>query len=492
MNQTPLPFKTMLIVCIVIFSEPMMFPFVYFMVKDFNMAEEKDIGFYVGFIAASFSFAQFLTSMLWGAMSDRFGRRPILLIGLMGNTITMLLFGVSKSLFWAISCRLACGCLNGNVGVAKSVLGEITDQTNNVRAFSFLGLVWGPVIGGFLANPTDSFPSLFGGCDFLRLYPYFLPCFFGALVSFVGLIVGYYHLPETAKHLLPYLPVPGEDSQASMVEEEVYIDHVEQTTSTTTPFQPHNILTRSQQSSSANMKCIPTRQSTALEIWDTRTLSIIEEEELNIIDQDDSMGSDSIACIISYGLLAFQNIIFDEVFSLWAVAPIGDGLKFSSNDIGMVLSIMGGLTLIYQMVIYPKLGQIMSIITIHRLCLPLYTVVWGSLPFLTMWVSSPQVNGKVLWLLLIALMGLRTFANVSCFTSINVLISQSAKPGQLGPAIGGILWSWSIQNGWEFPLNGSFVFTLLVLISSITFLQSLTLPQLNPSSDPNNQVELLH
>jgi hypothetical protein len=69
-TPTPLPKKIIFVLSIVLFSEPMsltiLFPFVYFMVRDFGMADEKDIGFYVGFIASAFSMAQFLTSLLWG------------------------------------------------------------------------------------------------------------------------------------------------------------------------------------------------------------------------------------------------------------------------------------------------------------------------------------------------------------------------------------------------------------------------------------------
>lgn len=113
------------------------------MVKDFGFADEKQIGYYVGFIASAFSLAQFMTSIFWGYLSDRIGRRPILLIGLLGNTLTILSFGQSHSLIWAIGSRAACGFLNGNIGVAKCVMGEITDKTNQAVGFSYIGLTWG-------------------------------------------------------------------------------------------------------------------------------------------------------------------------------------------------------------------------------------------------------------------------------------------------------------------------------------------------------------
>ena len=68
--------------------------------------------------ASSFFFAQFCTSIFWGFMSDRYGRRPILLLGLCGSTVACIFFGLSKSLAWAITSRSMCGLLNGIASAA--------------------------------------------------------------------------------------------------------------------------------------------------------------------------------------------------------------------------------------------------------------------------------------------------------------------------------------------------------------------------------------
>ncbi|CAG8791357.1 11905_t:CDS:2, partial [Acaulospora morrowiae] len=89
-----------------------------------------------------------------------------------------------------------------NIGVAKSMLGEITDRTNQTKAFSLFGFCWGigcigPAIGGYLSNPVDNYPQVFGNCIFLKTYPYFLPCAIAALISLIGFVIGYFKLPET-------------------------------------------------------------------------------------------------------------------------------------------------------------------------------------------------------------------------------------------------------------------------------------------------------
>ncbi|KAF9280002.1 hypothetical protein BGZ88_012430 [Linnemannia elongata] len=207
-TPTPLPKIPLFVLGVVIFSEPLtstiLFPFIYFMVTDFHITENEDeIGFFCGLIASSFFFAQFCTSIFWGYMSDRYGRRPILLLGLCGSSIACIFFGLSKSLAWAIISRSMCGLLNGNVGVAKSMLGEIADSSNQSQAFSLFGFAWGigmivgPFLGGYLANPAQTFPEIFGDWEFFIEYPYFLPCFVASMGGVVGFLVGYFFLKET-------------------------------------------------------------------------------------------------------------------------------------------------------------------------------------------------------------------------------------------------------------------------------------------------------
>lgn len=154
-------------------------------------------------IGAAFSLAQFLTSTLWGALSDRIGRKPVLLFGLVGSTFTAVAFGFSQTFWFALAMRAASGFLNGNVGVGKTIMGEITDESNRAQAFNLFGLMWeigsiiAPILGGLLAEPAKQYPSLFGDFQLFIDYPYALPCMVGALVSGVGAVAGFFFLEET-------------------------------------------------------------------------------------------------------------------------------------------------------------------------------------------------------------------------------------------------------------------------------------------------------
>lgn len=84
---------------------------------------------------------------------DRIGRKPVILIGLSGVVVSTLLFGLSRTFWWAVISRSMAGALSGNAAVVQSVVGEITDETNQALAFPLTGLSWsfgciiGPMIG---------------------------------------------------------------------------------------------------------------------------------------------------------------------------------------------------------------------------------------------------------------------------------------------------------------------------------------------------------
>ncbi|KAF5197663.1 zinc induced facilitator-like [Thalictrum thalictroides] len=80
-----LPIKEFMYVWIVVLCNALpissLFPFLYFMIRDTHIAKsEEDIGYYAGFVGASFMFGRSLTSVLWGVIADRYGRKPVILI----------------------------------------------------------------------------------------------------------------------------------------------------------------------------------------------------------------------------------------------------------------------------------------------------------------------------------------------------------------------------------------------------------------------------
>lgn len=88
------------------------FPYIYYMVRDFGV-NEKDISFYAGMVTSAFTFAEFSTGMLWGRLSDKIGRKPVLLTGLAGTALSVLVFGFAPNIWVALIARALGGLLNG-------------------------------------------------------------------------------------------------------------------------------------------------------------------------------------------------------------------------------------------------------------------------------------------------------------------------------------------------------------------------------------------
>ncbi|KAL0945390.1 hypothetical protein HGRIS_000884 [Hohenbuehelia grisea] len=196
--RTPLNWPQIYIVLLMQLCEPLasqsIYPYINQLISELDITggDDRKVGYYAGLIESLFFLTQAFTVLSWSRVSDHVGRKPVLLIGMAGLAISMLSFGLSR-VFWAlVVSRCICGMLNGNIGVMKSAMGELTDSTNRAEGFSLMPVVWsagvtiGPLIGGGLSKPHTRFPSVFSN-PFWEEYPYFLPC---AVVSaFTALIV---------------------------------------------------------------------------------------------------------------------------------------------------------------------------------------------------------------------------------------------------------------------------------------------------------------
>ncbi|KAF9532650.1 major facilitator superfamily domain-containing protein [Crepidotus variabilis] len=208
-RPTPLPKLQLFITLLVQFAEPVtalvIYPFINQLVRDtgINQGDEAKTGYYAGLIESSFFLAECLSVVLWGYLSDRYGRRPVLLIGPLGLSISAVLFGLSTTFWRLLGFRCLQGVFNGNIGVSKSVIAEITDDTNVGEAYGYIPLMWStgvtiaPFLGGILSKPAERWPNIFGKFDLFRSHPYFLPCAVGGGIALVTFIVAFLGLKET-------------------------------------------------------------------------------------------------------------------------------------------------------------------------------------------------------------------------------------------------------------------------------------------------------
>ncbi len=181
------------------------FPYAYRMIESFNVATDPDqISIYAGMLITSFAFAEFSTGIVWGRISDKVGRKPVLIFGLLGTALSMIIFGFATNLQTAIIARALGGLLNGNVGVLQTTVAElVTVKEHQPRAYSIMPFVWclgsiiGPVMGGALAQPCTAYPWLFDQDSIFGMYPFLLPNLVCVVILIVGIAIGILFLEET-------------------------------------------------------------------------------------------------------------------------------------------------------------------------------------------------------------------------------------------------------------------------------------------------------
>ena len=162
------------------------------LVKDFvsDFAPEEDIdsiaGWYVGLIAASYAFMQFIFAPILGALSDRFGRRPIILGSLAGLGIDFLIQGFAPSIMWLFVGRAMAGIMGGSFSTANAYIADVSTPENRARNFGLVGMMFG---FGFIFGPALG--GLLGGVH-IRL-----PFFASAGLSMINCLYGYFVLPES-------------------------------------------------------------------------------------------------------------------------------------------------------------------------------------------------------------------------------------------------------------------------------------------------------
>jgi len=178
-------------------------PFI--VIKYVSNSHPHTVAFYVGLLISSYAFCQFFGAPVLGALSDRFGRRPVLLLCQLGSVIGYLLFGLGGSLWVLFLGRIIDGITGGDISTIFAYVADITEPRERGKSFGLigavigLGFILGPTIGGIASNISLT-----------------APFFLAAGVTILNMLFGFFVLPEsldpqqrsnnfTLKHLNPFV-----------------------------------------------------------------------------------------------------------------------------------------------------------------------------------------------------------------------------------------------------------------------------------------------
>jgi len=152
----------------------------------------------VGLLMSSYSLAQFVFAPVWGRLSDRVGRRPILLLGLLGSVAGFTIFGLASTLSMLFLGRALMGIFGATIPTAQAAVADVTAPEDRARGMGLigaaigLGFILGPALGGLLSNLSSVLRL-----PLFERNPYALPCLASAALAASNLVAAAFFLPES-------------------------------------------------------------------------------------------------------------------------------------------------------------------------------------------------------------------------------------------------------------------------------------------------------
>ncbi|RKP06700.1 major facilitator superfamily domain-containing protein [Thamnocephalis sphaerospora] len=486
MHTTPLNKWRLFVVCYVFFGSVVATnvhqPILYFLQDADPDSSPMELSKNSGRFILTLSLINAASGLVWGSLSDRLGRLPVLTLSLVALTTRSVFLGFSTSFKWMILSVIIGGSFNCGYSVVRTMLAETTDASNQARAFSWLsvtfsaGMLFGPMIGGGLAHVADRAHHAAGFLGLLQQYPYLAPYLVSAAITGTGCLLALFSLrnhksmynnsrsrEETVIESERKPLLSDEEDQSFTVSSAASIlslsDEEGQSTAVSTTSKPL--------SSSANSRANPRLpwKEVARACWGP---------------------------VVAHGVRTAIFFSGTALFVLWASTPRSHhGLRKAPHEVGVLLAIGGLVRCLTQMLFYAPMQFRMGALRVYRFALLLVLPILFLSPLMNL-ISGTTI---LLWIFLIISRTIFSFAGSIGDTSAMLIISNAARPtgaigtvngvascaGSLSNALATLVitsvWSWSIGEDRAFPLNYTLAWNILAIVCFATWLLSARLPR---------------
>ncbi|KAF1977533.1 MFS general substrate transporter [Bimuria novae-zelandiae CBS 107.79] len=471
-GDTPFPTRQLAILALCRISEPIafmsIFPYAYYMVQDFNVTEDHGkVSMYVGMITSAFAFMECVSGIFWGRLSDKVGRKKVLLGGLFGTGLSMLLFGFAKSLPVAMFARALGGALNGNIGVLQTTVAElVTVEKHQPRAYSIMPSVWclgtivGASLGGVLARPALSLPAVFEGTIF-ETFPYLLPnlvCTGGVVF---GLAVGFLFLEETHEDR-KFDQDRGIELGQWLLQKVRRAPAYQPLTDKDEPLDELTAMLENDDASAyRSTDTSPTLCSSRSSLSEPPPLTL-EKEFVCTPTIRDAFTKQTCLNIACYGILAFHTISLEQLLPILMSREestgenrnlpfyFKGGFHLSTQTNGLILGIQGILQMVAQLIIFPWVSKKIGSLRTFSLTIALYPFLYMLAPYLALLPKNLRIPGIVLILVW------KVTAQAMSYPCLAIMLANASPSKKLLGTLNGVaMASASVMRGFGPTVSGA-------------------------------------
>ncbi|KAI9654286.1 MAG: hypothetical protein M1831_005451 [Alyxoria varia] len=460
-QQSPLPKGQLIVLAIIALAEQTALnsiaPYLPDMVSGFPDVKETLVGTYVGLVASSFALAQFATNFFWGWVSDRIGRKPVVVIGTLSTAACFVAFGFCRTLWQAILVQALMGLTNGNQGVVSTCLGEITDRSNQSRAFTYLpvvyglGAITGPIVGGILVSRPDPIDP--------PGYPFLLPNLVAAATLASELIITIIFLEESLEEMKDIPPFTTRvNSLFSWLWQFSGLSQRPRKIAQSKPRVHRTISGRS------IVDGLESDDSDSVQ----SEMGLLPNVEGGQLQARDVLNRDVILILVTFLIFQLASVAYMSLYPIFGQAkpPIGRGL--SPEELGVSLAFAGTVAIVFQVGVFGRLRDKIGNRTTYRAGLALQVIAFILTPF----VGYKQEDGEPvlssgktwMWLELGFVLIIRTVASVGGLTSALLLITNSARDHTVLGTLNGLAQTLSAAGRAVGPFLAGGLFSLSIKV----------------------------